>query len=142
MLDLLISPFARIIGVIVLIGALFGFGYYKGYSGEKQRFDTFKADLQAQVKAQEAINEATKKQQDIIGKSIRSDYENKLSALKSYYNGVYKRSNSSELSSIPSSTFSINESSTDSVFAGQCAQTTLMLVNLQEWITEVSKTNQ
>jgi hypothetical protein len=60
MLDILISPFARIIGVIVLIGALFGVGYYKGYSGEKERFDTFKADLQAQVKAQEAINEATK----------------------------------------------------------------------------------
>jgi hypothetical protein len=142
MLDILISPFAKIIGVIVLIGALFGAGYYKGYSGEKQRFDTFKADIEAQVKAQEAINEATKKQQDIIGKSIRSDYENKLSALKSYYSGVFKRSNSNELSSVPSSTFSINESSTDSVFTGQCAQTTLMLVNLQEWITEVSKTNQ
>lgn len=125
----------------MLVVALFGFGYYKGYSGEKQRFDTFKADLQAQVKAQEAINEATKKQQDIIGKSIRSDYENKLNSLKSYYNGVFKHSNPNELSSIPSSTFSINESSTDSVFVGQCAQTTLMLVNLQEWITEVSKTN-
>ena len=51
MLDILISPFARIIGVIVLIGALFGVGYYKGYSGEKQRFDTYKADIEAQVKA-------------------------------------------------------------------------------------------
>ena len=138
MLDILISPFARIIGVIVLIGALFGFGYYKGYSGEKQRFDTFKADLQAQVKAQEAINEATKKQQDIIGKSIRSDYENKLSALKSYYNGVYKRSNSSELSSIPNSSLSINAETPNSVFTGQCAQTTLMLVQLQDWISQIS----
>ena len=142
MLDLLISPFARIIGVIVLIGALFGFGYYKGYSGEKQRFDTFKADLQAQVKAQEAINEATKKQQDIIGKSIRSDYENKLNILKHHYNGVLKRTNSSDLSIIPSSSFNSDANSTDSIFTGQCAQTTLMLVNLQEWITEVSKTNQ
>lgn len=137
MLDLLISPFARIIGVIVLIGALFGFGYYKGYSGEKQRFDTFKADLQAQVKAQEAINEATKKQQDIIGKSIRSDYENKLNSLKSYYGGVRQQSSTS-LSTLPSSSISINESSTDSVFAGQCAQTTLMLVQLQNWTLQIS----
>ena len=59
MLDILISPFARIIGVIVLVGALFGAGYYKGYSGEKERFDTFKSDLQAQVKAQEAVNAVT-----------------------------------------------------------------------------------
>ena len=138
MLDILISPFARIIGVIVLVGALFGAGYYKGYSGEKERFDTFKADLQAQVKAQEAINEATKKQQDIIGKSIRSDYENKLSALKSYYGGVRQQSSSNSLSSIPSSTIGIDGKATNIELA--CAYTTQQLVSLQEWIVEVSKT--
>jgi hypothetical protein len=140
MLDILISPFARIIGVIVLIGALFGFGYYKGYSGEKQRFDTFKADLQAQVKAQESINEATKKQQDIIGKSIRSDYENKLSALKSHYSGVRQQSSSNSLSTLSSSSISINEETTNLELA--CANTTQQLVSLQEWIVEVSKTGQ
>ena len=137
MLDLLISPFARIIGVIVLIGALFGFGYYKGYSGEKQRFDTYKADIEAQVKAQEAINEATKKQQDIIGKSIRSDYENKLSALKSYYGGVRQQSSTS-LSTLPNSSFSINAETPNLELA--CASTTQQLVSLQEWVVEVSKT--
>ena len=137
MLDILISPFARIIGVIVLIGALFGFGYYKGYSGEKQRFDTYKADIEAQVKAQESINEATKKQQDIIGKSIRSDYENKLSALKSYYGGVRQQSSTS-LSTLPSSSPSINGETINLELA--CASTTQQLVSLQEWIVEVSKT--
>lgn len=137
MLDILISPFARIIGVIVLIGALFGFGYYKGYSGEKQRFDTYKADIEAQVKAQEVINEATKKQQDIIGKSIRSDYENKLSALKSYYGGVRQQSSTS-LSTLPSSSLSINAETPNLELA--CASTTQQLVSLQEWVIEVSKT--
>ena len=139
MLDILISPFARIIGVIVLIGALFGFGYYKGYSGEKQRFDTYKADIEAQVKAQEAINEATKKQQDIIGKSIRSDYENKLSALKHYYNGVRQQSSTS-LSTLPNSSLSINAETPNLELA--CANTTQQLVSLQEWVIEVSKTGQ
>jgi hypothetical protein len=139
MLDILISPFARIIGVIVLIGALFGFGYYKGYSGEKQRFDTYKADIEAQVKAQEAINEATKKQQDIIGKSIRSDYENKLSALKHYYNGVRQQSSTS-LSTLPNSSLSINAETPNLELA--CANTTQQLVSLQEWVVEVSKTGQ
>jgi hypothetical protein len=137
MLDILISPFARIIGVIVLIGALFGFGYYKGYSGEKQRFDTYKADIEAQVKAQEAINEATKKQQDIIGKSIRSDYENKLSALKHYYNGVRQQSSTS-LSTLPNSSISINAETPNLELA--CASSTQQLVSLQEWVIEVSKT--
>ena len=138
MLDILISPFARIIGIIVLVGALFGFGYYKGYSGEKQRFDTFKSDLQAQVKAQEAINEATKKQQDIIGKSIRSDYENKLNSLKSYYGGMRQQSSTNSLSTLPSSTIGIDGKATNLELT--CSYTTQQLVSLQEWIVEVSKT--
>ena len=138
MLDILISPFAKIIGVIALVGVLFGSGYYKGYSSEKELFDAFKADLEAQVKAQEAINEATKKQQDIIAKSIRSDYENKLNTLKSYYGGVRQQSSSSTLSTIPKSTFNINGEATNLELA--CAYTTQQLVSLQEWIVEVSKT--
>ena len=138
MLDILISPFAKIIGIIALVGVLFGSGYYKGYSSEKERFDAFKADLEAQVKAQEAINEATKKQQDIIAKSIRSDYENKLNTLKSYYGGVRQQSSSSTLSTIPKSTFNINGEATNLELA--CAYTTQQLVSLQEWIVEVSKT--
>ena len=140
MLDILISPFARIIGVIVLVGALFGAGYYKGYSGEKQRFDTFKADLQAQAKAQEVVNAATKKQQDIIGKSIRSEYEAKLLSLKSYYGGVRQQSSSNGLSTIPSSSLGINGEATNLELT--CAYTTQQLVSLQEWIVEVSKTGQ
>jgi len=138
MLDILISPFAKIIGVIALVGALFGAGYYKGYSGEKERFDAFKAELEAQVKAQEAINEATKKQQDIIGKSIRSEYEAKLSAIKSYYGGVRQQSSSNGLSPIPNSSISLNGKTTDLEL--NCAYTTQQLVSLQDWIVEVSKT--
>lgn len=138
MLDILISPFAKIIGVIALVGVLFGSGYYKGYSSEKERFDAFKADLEAQVKAQEAINEATKKQQDIISKSIRSDYENKLNSLKSYYGGLRQQSSSTTLSPIPNSTIGLDGKATNLELA--CSYTTQQLVSLQEWIVEVSKT--
>ena len=138
MLDILISPFARIIGIIVLVAGLFGAGYYKGYSGEKQRFDQFKADLEAQVKAQEAVNESIKKQQDIIGKSIRSDYENKLSALKSYYGGMRQQSSSNGLSSLSNSTIGLDGKAPNLEL--NCAYTTQQLVSLQDWIVEVSKT--
>ena len=138
MLDILISPFARIIGIIVLVAGLFGAGYYKGYSGEKQRFDQFKADLEAQVKAQEAVNESIKKQQDIIGKSIRSDYENKLSALKSYYGGVRQQSSTTGLSTLSNTTIGLDGKAPNLELT--CAYTTQQLVSLQEWIVEVSKT--
>lgn len=140
MLGLLISPFSKIIGVIVLVGALFGAGYYKGYSAEKERFDAFKTELAAQAKAQELINESTKKQQSIISKSIRSEYEAKLSSLKSYYGGVRQQSSTNSLSSIPNSTIGIDGKATNLELA--CAYTTQQLVSLQDWITEISKTGQ
>lgn len=142
MLGLLISPFAKIIGVIALIGALFGAGYYKGYSAEKERFDAFKTELAAQAKAQELVNDAKKKQQETISKSIRSEYEAKLSALNSYYGGMRKQSSTNKLSEIPSATFSLDGKTANPVFVRQCAQTTLMLGQLQEWVLEVSKTDQ
>jgi len=138
MLDILISPFARIIGVIALIGALFGFGYYKGYSGEKERFDVFKANLEAQVKAQEAVNESIKKQQDIIGKSTKAEYEAKLSAIKSYYGGVRQQSSTTGLSTLPNATIGIDGKTTNLELT--CAYTTQQLVSLQDWIVEISKT--
>lgn len=140
MLGLLISPFSKIIGVIVLVGALFCAGYYKGYSAEKERFDAFKTELAAQAKAQELINESTKKQQSIISKSIRSEYEAKLSSLKSYYGGVRQQSSTNSLSSIPNSTIGLDGKATNLELA--CAYTTQQLVSLQDWITEIAKTGQ
>ena len=122
----------------MLVCALFGAGYYKGYSGEKQRFDTFKADLEAQVKAQEAVNESIKKQQDIIGKSIRSDYENKLNSLKSYYGGMRQQSSTTGLSTLPSTAIGLDGKASNLELT--CAYTTQQLVSLQDWIVEVSKT--
>lgn len=139
MLGLLISPFSKIIGVIVLVGALFGAGYYKGYSAEKERFDAFKTELAAQAKAQELINESTKKQQSIISKSIRSEYEAKLSSLKSYYNWVYNNSSSSNLPSVSNTSSSFNGETSKLLL--DCSYSTQQLISLQDWIIEISKTN-
>lgn len=85
MLDLLISPFARIIGIIALVGALFGFGYYRGYSAEKERYEAFKALIAAQAQTQEIVNQNIKKKQEIIAESVKNEYQAKLAAVRSYY---------------------------------------------------------
>lgn len=136
----ILNPIYKYIAIGVAVLGLFGVGYYKGYSAEKERFDAFKAELAAQVKAQELINQSTKKQQDIISKSIRSEYEAKLSALKSYYGGVRQQSSTNSLSTLPSSTIGLDEKATNLELA--CSYTTQQLVSLQDWILEVSKTGQ
>lgn len=136
----ILNPIYKYIAIGVAVLGLFGVGYYKGYSAEKERFDSFKAELAAQVKAQELINQSTKKQQDIISKSIRSEYEAKLSALKSYYGGMRQQSSTNSLSTLPSSTIGLDGKTINLELA--CSYTTQQLVSLQDWIIEVSKTGQ
>jgi hypothetical protein len=135
----ILNPIYKYIAIGIAVLGLFGFGYYKGYSGEKERFDAFKTELQAKAKAQEIINESTKKQQGIISKSIRSEYEAKLSALNSYYGGMRQSSNSA-MSTLPSATTSFDGKTEN--FVLDCAATTQQLISLQDWIKEISKTGQ
>ena len=137
MLDLLISPFARIIGIIALIAALFGFGYYKGYSGEKARYDAFKALIDAQAQTQEIINQNTKKKQEIIAESVKNEYQAKLAAVRSYYGGL-RSSSTNSLPNLSNPTKDSITATSDPVFVGQCAETTVMLVSLQDWAKAVS----
>lgn len=132
----ILNPIYKYLAIGVAVLGLFGVGYYKGYSEEKERFDAFKTELQAQSKAQELLNDAKKKQQDIIAKSTRSEYEAKLSALKSYYGGM-RQPSTNQLPTVSSATSSIDGKTTNLELA--CAYTTQQLVSLQEWILEVSK---
>jgi len=81
----LINPLYKLLGIIVLVGALFGFGYYQGYSAEKERFDAFKSELEASAKAQEKINQQIEQKNKLIATNIKSEYETKIIALRNYY---------------------------------------------------------
>ena len=135
----ILNPIYKYIAIVIAVLGLFGFGYYKWYSGEKKRFDAFKTELEAKAKAQDIINESTKKQQSIISKSIRSEYEAKLSALNSYYGGMRQSSNSA-MPTLPSATIGLDGKAINLELA--CSYTTQQLISLQDWVKEISKTGQ
>ena len=135
----ILNPLYKYLAIGVAVLGLFGVGYYKGYSAEKERFDAFKAEIEAQYKAQELINNAKKKQQETISKSIRSEYEAKLNSLKSFYGGM-RQPSSSTMPILPNSTIGLDGKATDLPLT--CAYTTQQLVSLQDWIREISKTDQ
>lgn len=133
MLDILISPFAKIIGVVLLVAAIFGGGYYKGYANEKEKFNQYKAEIDAQIRTQEAVNANIIKRQDIITEGITNDYEAKINRLRaSYARGVQLNKGSVALSSITESPFRTNEEAQNFVF--DCAATTQQLMSLQDWL--------
>ena len=132
----LINPLYKILGIVGLVAALFGFGYYKGYSAEKARHDAFKAEIEASVLAQEKVNQQIIKRQDLVTKGIANEYKAKIARLESIYGGV-QYSSSTAVSSDPSTASRINEKTKNLVL--DCSITTQQLLSLQDWIEEQRK---
>ena len=134
----LINPLYKVIGIIGLVAVLFGTGYYRGYSAEKQRFDAFKTELEASAKAQEKINQQIEQKNKLIADNSKREYEAKIVALRHYYDRL-RHPDTNKLPSAAITAHRVDEKATDPVFIGQCAETTLQLVSLQDWVTAISK---
>ena len=134
----LINPLYKIIGIIGLVAVLFGTGYYRGYSAEKKRFDAFKTELEASAKAQEKINQQIEQKNKLIADNSKREYEAKIVALRHYYDRL-RHPDTNKLPSAAIAAHRVDEKATDPIFIGQCAETTLQLVSLQDWVTAVSK---
>jgi hypothetical protein len=134
----LINPLYKVIGIIGLVAVLFGTGYYRGYSAEKQRFDAFKTELEASAKAQEKINQQIEQKNKLIADNSKREYEAKIVALRNYYANGMRHPDTNKLPSAAIAAHRVDEKATDPVFIGQCAETTLQLISLQDWVRAIS----
>lgn len=132
-----LNPYT-ILGAIGAVIAVFAFGLWKGYSYEHEKFIAFKAQAEAQAKIQEAKVESITKQQALVTKGIKDEYDAKLAAVRNYYKStsVWNDTNSSKVSGISAAPSSADVIAAYNVFAGQCAETTLQLTQLQKWLNE------
>ena len=112
--------------------------YFMGYSHEHKKFVKYQAEVAALGKAQETINAAKVKSNEIISDSIKNQYEARLSAVHSYYaERVQPDTNSSNVSTVSKPTVCVNATPANTVPAGQCAETTLQLTELQNWVRSI-----
>jgi hypothetical protein len=119
----------------LVAGALCVLGiFYAGWHLRDVDFMAFKKEVEHAAKAQEAYNEAVKKQQDIVTKGITNDYESKLAAVRNYYGGVQFNSSSRSMPGISAAPKGTDAETAYPVLAGQCAQTTAQLTSLQDWV--------
>lgn len=124
------------IGAVVAACALL---YFLGYSHEHEKFVKYQADVAALGKAQEQLNAALIEKHTLITTSIKDEYEASLSAVHNYYaDRMQPVANSSSMPTVSKSTVCINAIPTDAVSARQCAETTLMLTELQKWVKGVT----
>jgi hypothetical protein len=123
------------IGAILALCALM---YFLGWNNEHKKFVAFQAEIAALGKAQETINAAKVKEHETISTSIANQYEARLSAVHSYYaDRVQLNTSSGNLPTIPKPTSCPNAAIPDTVSARQCAETTLMLTELQNWVRSI-----
>ena len=135
----------RIAGIAIAVAALFGYGYYKGYSGEKERFDAYKVKVIAAAKAQEEETQRVMKEQERITKRTGAKYEKDISTLRAVYNRLRGSTSGSAMSTIPDPATDPAQATAYYLdvapeLANQCGETTQQLINLQEWVKEQSDT--
>lgn len=123
---------------LVAIAALCAAMYFMGYSHEHKKFVKYQAEIAALGKAQETINAAKVKEHETISTSIANQYEARLSAVHSYYaDRVQLNTSSGNLPTVSKPTSCPNAVPTNTEFIRQCAETTLMLTELQNWVRNI-----
>jgi len=121
---------------IYLALAVGGFG--AGFYVEHLRFVQFKDEVAITAQKQADQTAAIQKQHELVTKGISDEYDAKINTLRNYYKStsVWNNNGGGSVSGISAAPKSADVVSSYNELAANCAQTTLMLVELQKWINE------
>ena len=127
-----VAGFAAVVGIFL-------FGYYKGYSGEHEKFVKFQADAEAKFNQQVKETERIVISQQEITKKADEQHGKDIATLRAIYQRLREQSSSSTMPTIPQAATDAYGTTAYYVsiapeLAGRCAETTQQVVNLQEWI--------
>jgi hypothetical protein len=113
--------------------------YFMGWNHEHKKLLAYQAEVAAVGKAQEVINQAKAKEHETISTSIANQYEARLSAVHSYYSDrlLDTGASSSNVPTVSKPAACPNAAPTNAVSARQCAETTLQLTELQNWVRSI-----
>jgi hypothetical protein len=117
---------------LAILVAGFGSGFYY----EHLRFQSYEVKVETAGKVQEAHNQEVKKQQDIITKGVKDEYEAKLAAVRNFYSSGVQHTSSRSMPGISAAPKGTDAETAYPILAGQCAETTAQLTSLQEWMNE------
>ena len=121
---------------VIILGLIISTAAFGGWYVEHLRFEAFKTRVESLGKEAEIKNQAIQSEHQQAIKVLQDEHDAKLNLIRQYYaNGVHNPSSStvpniSRSSSISDAITAYNE------LAGNCAQTTLMLVELQKLLNE------
>lgn len=137
-----ISPLIRwAAGILLVLATIFSI-YYKGRLDEREIFNRYKAEVKSAAMAQEEkVKQIEAKNQRIL-EETKNAYNTKLATLRSYYGMRVAGQGGSGLSQIPvtpggAAGYTADNLPPVATLAAQCAETTLTLYSLQNWVKDV-----
>lgn len=140
-----LSPLVRwAAGALLVIVTILGI-YYKGRLDEREVFNRYKAEVKAAAMAQEEKVRQIETKNERLFKETQNAYNTKLTALRSYYSMRLAGQSGSGLPQIPttpggsdgSAAYELPALPAVETLAAQCAESTLMLTSLQNWVKGV-----
>ena len=133
MFGIILTPFYKAILILATVVAIFATGYYKGYKNTQEKFDAYKAEVAAVAAQQEAKTKVINQNNTKVAKETSNAYKDNLAAVRDYYNRMHN-DGSKFVSRLPNASTRANAAPSYDVLAGQCAETTLQVVTLQDFI--------
>lgn len=120
-----------------MLSVIFGI-YYKGRLDERKLFNAYKAEVKAAAMAQEEKTRQIEAKNKKLFEDTKNAYNHQLANLRAYYS-LRNNKGGSTLPLISNPTAGIDGYSPDNlpapaILASQCAETTLNLLVLQNWV--------
>lgn len=130
-------------GVLLVVFVVLGI-YYKGRLDEREIFNRYKAEVKAAAMAQEEKARQVEAKNQLLFKETQDAYNTKLAALRTYY-GMRINKGSGTVPGLPGAATGANGAAAYELpalppvetLAAQCAETTLTLTSLQDWVKGV-----
>lgn len=137
MFGIVLTPFYKAVLIAATVAAVFATGYYKGYKNTQVKFDAYKAEVAAVAAQQEAKTKVINQNNTKVAKETSNAYKDNLNAVRDYYSRMHN-DGSKFVSRLPNATTGTDAAPTYDVLTRQCAETTLQIVTLQEFIKSTS----
>jgi len=133
----LLGNYANIVKAGLIVSALC-LVFFAGWHMRDRDFTVYKTAIQVAAEKQQAQTESIQKQHELVTKGIQDEYEAKLVAVRNYYKStsVWNKPSSSTMPGISTAPSATDVITAYNELAGNCAQTTLQLIELQKWLNE------
>jgi hypothetical protein len=110
-------------------------GLVTGYEFEASRYQSYKQSVIIAQKVSESVTLRKEAEAQQTTKEISDAYQHDISVIRSFYDKRLQHDSSGiKLPKISVTPSGVDEISSDQGLIGRCAETTLMLVDLQDWV--------